>query len=237
MEKWAKEFISWCDHHKISVPRTQEELLALKVFEAKGKNLTSIHQNIAYLKNLYRIVLDHNMLSTLPPLPRRVNAVSLSHNLFREVPQGIRNLRNLHTLIISHNSIEALPQWLEEFKTLHLLDIVNNKIASLQNLSKNTELKILLASDNKIKDIAPIYNLTELKIFDFSDNKVTEFDKRIRNLKHLKFFSGLDNKITRFDMLFLLSNIKVYLQLSKTPKLKATEFLRYLTKKLHLKIA
>lgn len=237
MEKWAKEFISWCDHHKISVPRTQGELVALEVFEAKGKNLTSIHPNIAYLKNLYRIVLDNNLLSTLPPLPRRVSAISLSHNLFREIPQSLKPLKNLHTLIISHNGVESLPEWFEGFKTMHLLDITDNKIGSLQNLCKNTELKILLVSDNKIKDISPIYELTELKFFDFSDNKVSRFDKRIRNLKKLKFFSGLDNKITDFDMLFLLEDKKVYLQLSQNSKLRATRFLRYLSKKFHIKIA
>lgn len=237
MERWAKDFISWCDHHKIEVPRTQEELAKLEVFEAKNKRLTSLHPSIVYLKNLYRIILDHNSLSELPPLPKKITAISISHNLFREIPQGIMGLKKLHTLIISHNALEELPEWFGEFKELHLLDITDNKIGSLKSIQNNTALKILLVSDNKITDISPIYKLNELKIFDFSDNKVTAFDKRIRNLKQLRFFSGMNNKITEFDMLFLLKDTKMHLQLTKNSKLRATKILRYLTRRLHLKIA
>lgn len=237
MERWAKDLISWCNHHKIAIPKTQEELLKLEVFEAKNKQLTSLHPNIAYLKNLYKIVLDHNMLSDLPPLPKKISALSLSHNLLREIPKECKKLKNLHTLVLRHNSIAKLPQWIENFKDLHLLDISDNKISSLAYIQANSQLKILLVSDNKIKDISPIYQLNELKVFDFTNNQVSSFDKRIRNLKHLKLFSGMNNEILNFDMLFLLKDTKIHLQLSKSPKLRATKILRYLKQKFHLNIA
>lgn len=237
MERWAKEFISWCDHHKIAIPRTQEELIKLKVFEAKNKRLTSLHPNIAYLKNLYKIVLDHNLLSDLPPLPRKLTALSLSHNLLREIPKECHKLKDLHTLILRHNSITHIPQWIGDFKSLHLLDIADNKLSSLAPIQANTQLKILLVSDNKITDISPIYELDELKVFDFTDNRVTCFDKRIRNLKNLKLFSGMNNKIKDFDMLFLLKDTKIHLQLTQSAKLQATKILRYLKQRFNLHIA
>lgn len=237
MERWAKEFISWCDHHKIAIPRTQEELIELKVFDAKNKRLTSLHPNIAYLKNLYKIILDHNMLVDLPPLPRKVTAISLAHNLFKEIPKECHKLSNLRTLILRNNSIVKIPEWLSNFKTLHLLDIADNKISSLFHLQTNVQLKVLLVSNNKITDISPIYELNELKVFDFADNQVTEFDKRIRNLKNLKLFSGLNNKIKDFDMLFLLKDTKIRLHLAQSTKLQATKILRFFKQKFHFNIA
>lgn len=237
MERWAKDFIAWCDNHKITIPRTQEELLELKVFDAKNKRLTSLHPNIIYLKNLYKIILDYNMLTDLPPLPRKISTLSLSCNLFREVPQECKKLKDLHTLILRHNSITQIPQWFDIFTNLHLLDIVDNKIRSLSHIQANSQLKILLVSDNKIHDISPIYKLNELAVFDFTDNQVTAFDKRIRGLKHLRFFAGMNNEIKNFDMLFLLKNTKIHLQLSKGAKFRATQLLRYLKQKLHLNIA
>lgn len=232
MEQWAKEFIKWCEHHRIDIPQTQEELINLKIFDAKKRGLTALHPNIVYLKNLEKIILNHNMLTELPPLPKKVVALSLSHNFFRDIPEGIKGLKKLHTLTLGHNMIEKIPDWFELFPTLHILDITNNKIRSIQNLDKNTEIKILLVSDNKIKDISPIYNMHNLSIFDFSDNKVTKFDARIRNLKHLKIFSGLDNQIDNFDIFFLLKDTKINLHLTKKTKLRAANFLRYITKKI-----
>lgn len=237
MERWAKDFISWCDHHKIAVPRTQEELLKLKVFEAKNKRLTSLHPYIAYLKNLYKIILDYNMLTDLPPLPRKVTAISLSNNLLREIPKECNKLKDLNTLILRHNSIAYIPQWIGDLKNLHLLDIADNKLSSLAHIQANTQLKVLLVSDNKIADISPIYQLDELKVFDFTDNQVSEFDERIRNLKNLKLFSGMNNKIRDFDMLFLLKDAKIHLQLTQSTKLRAVKFLRYLKQRFHLSIA
>lgn len=237
MERWAKDLISWCDHHKIVIPRTQEELLKLKIFEAKNKRLTSLHPNIVYLKNLYKIVLDHNLLSDLPPLPRKLTALSLSHNLLREIPKECHKLKDLHTLILRHNSITHIPRWISDFKSLHLLDMADNKLSSLAHIQANTQLKILLVSDNKITDISPIYEIDELRVFDFTDNRVTSFDKRIRNLKHLKLFCGTHNKIKDFDMLFLLKDTKIHLQLCQSPKLRATKLLRYFKQKLRFSIA
>lgn len=237
MEEWAKDFIKWCDHHRIEIPRTQEGLINLKVFNARNKGLTSIHPNIIYLKNLERVILNHNMLTDLPPLPKKIAALSLSHNFLRTIPVGVKKLTNLHTLTLGHNIIGEIPMWFENFQSLHILDVTNNKIHSIENLCKNTELKILLVSDNKIKDISPIYAMEKLKVFDFSDNKVSEFDKRIRKLKDLKLFLGIDNKIINFDMFFLLGNIKTNLQIAKKAKLRAANALIYLSKKLHLKIA
>lgn len=208
MQKWAIDFIKWCDDNEIEVPRTEQGLLELKVFEAKNKRLTCIHPNIIYLNKLGRLNVENNMLRELPTLPKNLVTLIAKNNLFSEIPQNIRGLKYFSHLLIAGNMIEEIPSWTEEIERLTTLDLKNNKLKTIRGVENNKNLKILLVASNAIEDISPIYGLENLEIFDFYDNKVKVFDKRIRKLKKLDIFTGFENSIEDFDLLYLMTNKK-----------------------------
>ncbi|ANV98055.1 hypothetical protein BBW65_04220 [Helicobacter enhydrae] len=222
MEKWAIDFIKWCDQHQIEVPRTQEELENLETFKAVGKQLTELHPNIFYLKRLFRLILDDNLLKDLPLLPPNVFTISMKKNLLIEVPQNIAKLEDLRNLALGRNMIREIPSWIGKFPALYSFECHENHIKSLEPLSQSTSLNILAVPFNEIEDLTPVYHLTNLTILDFSGNKIQAFDSRIRNLKNLEVLAGIKNKIVKFDLVFLIKRfykMRVYLELSSGMKL------------------
>lgn len=229
MEKWAEDFIKWCDENQIEVPRTQEELVKLEIFEAKGKSLTSIHPNIIHLKNLYRVILENNMLKDIPKLPDGVLTLVLKNNLLSEVPENVREIKGLLNLIVDNNMIEEIPSWIKELRGLLTFSASFNKIKTLEPIKSNQGVHFLHIEANAIEDISPIYEMKNLQHFHFQNNKVTSFDKRIRNLKKLEIFSGMENHIQDFDVIFLARNkkVQIYLELFNKTKVRAYRLLRF----------
>lgn len=229
MEKWAKDFINWCDENEIEIPRTQEELVELEVFEAKGKSLTSIHPNIVYLKKLYRVVLENNALKDIPKLPSGVLTLILKNNLFTEVPENIREIKGLLNLVVDNNMIEEIPSWIGELKVLFTFSASFNRIKTLEPIKSNQWVHFLHIEANEIRDISPIYEMKNLQHFHFQNNNVTTFDKRIRNLKKLEIFSGMENPIKDFDMVFLArnKNVQIYLELIGKTKIRIYRLLKF----------
>lgn len=220
MQKWAIDFIKWCDDNEIEVPRTEQGLLELEVFEAKNKSLNSLHPNIVYLKRLRRIDLSNNVLKDLPTLPQNLITLILKNNIFSEIPQNIRGLGYFSHLLIAGNMIEEIPSWIGEIEDLTTLDLGNNKLTTIRGVKNNKNLKILLISGNAIEDISPIYGLENLEIFDFYNNKVKAFDKRIRKLKKLDIFTGFENSIENFDLLYLMTNKKTEIRVELVDSFK-----------------
>lgn len=227
--KWAKDFISWCDENEIEVPRTQEGLLELEVFEAKGKSLTSIHPNIVYLKKLYRVVLENNALKDIPKLPSGVLTLILKNNLFTEVPENVREIKGLLNLVMDNNMIEEIPSWIGELKVLLTFSASFNRIKTLEPIKHHQGVRFLHIEANEIRDISPIYEMKNLQHFHFQNNNVTTFDKRIRNLKKLEIFSGMENPIKDFDMVFLArnKNVQIYLELIGKTKIRIYRLLKF----------
>lgn len=220
MQKWAIDFIKWCDDNEIEVPRTEKGLLELEVFEAKNKGLTSLHPSIVYLKRLRRIDLSNNVLKDLPTLPQNLITLILKNNIFSEIPQNIRGLKYFSHLLIAGNMIKEIPSWIGEIEDLTTLDLGNNKLKTIRGVKNNKNLKILLVSGNAVEDISPIYELEQLEIFDFYKNKVKAFDKRIRRLKKLDIFTGFDNSIEDFDLLYLMTNKKTEIRVELVDSFK-----------------
>lgn len=220
MQKWAIDFIKWCDDNEIEVPRTEKGLVELEVFEAKNKGLNSLHPSIVYLKRLRRIDLSNNMLKDLPTLPQNLITLILKNNIFSEIPQNIRGLKYFSHLLIADNMIEEIPSWIGEIKDLRTLDLGNNKLKTIKGVESGKSLKILLVSGNAIEDISPIYDLENLEIFDFYNNKVKAFDKRIRKLKKLDIFTGFENQIKDFDLLYLMTNKKTEIRVELVDSFK-----------------
>jgi hypothetical protein len=103
----------------------------------------------------------------------------------KEIPDSIRNLRNLITLKFISNGIEEIPDWIDELKYLSYIYLSNNKIQnlpeSITNLKYLTELDL---SNNNIRELPNSFKkLTSLKKLILFGNEIPE--EKIIILKEL----------------------------------------------------
>ena len=85
------------------------------------------------LRNLYRINVSNNKLSTLSLLrlsqncwPNLLRDLNISYNSLEEIPSELFQLPCLETLNVSHNSLKTLPEQWWDTKSISTLDISYN---------------------------------------------------------------------------------------------------------------
>lgn len=143
-----------------------------------GDNYYSKKKDLPVFYNFKRLLLQHNLLNTLP------------HEFFND-----RFNQNLQILNLSHNQFRALP---EKFSTLPKLKWFNISYNQLENLVLPLEspLKTLLAIHNFLESLpTEIGNLKTLEKIHLQNNKITELPMSIGNLKALKELRLYNNQL------------------------------------------
>ena len=92
-------------------------------------------------------VLDihDNQLESLPDSIgdlQRMSKLNLSHNRFKEIPQGVFLMKELRVLQLSNNNIEIVDEKVGDLNMLNNFDLANNviKVFFLINTTENTLL-------------------------------------------------------------------------------------------------
>ena len=62
------------------------------------------------------------------------NELDLSHLKMKELPAGVKDLKNLATLNLSYNELTSLPDWIGVFSSLKSLNLRGNQLLSRQAL-------------------------------------------------------------------------------------------------------
>ncbi|MHA2006485.1 MAG: leucine-rich repeat domain-containing protein [Promethearchaeota archaeon] len=151
------------------------------------------------------------------------------------LPEEIKHLVNLKTLILRYNQLTQLPEWLGTLNSLEILNInVNNlnnlpnsigKLKSLKNLFlwKNelnllpntignlSHLELLNLRLNQLKFLPPeIGNLLSLKELNLHDNRLSEIPCTIGNLNSLEVLNlSWNNLLTLPKSITSLNSLKI----------------------------
>ncbi|MHA1395625.1 MAG: leucine-rich repeat domain-containing protein, partial [Promethearchaeota archaeon] len=128
------------------------------------QGLSSLPESIGYLKNLEKLYLGYNKLSSF-----------LYNNKLSSLPESIGDLKNLKYLYLNSNKLSSLPESIGNLINLRKLDISWNKLSSLPEIiTKMTWLKVLNIGGNQISSLPEsIGNLKNLKELDLSGNKLS----------------------------------------------------------------
>ncbi len=188
-----------------------------------GKNVFS------KLKNLDRLLLDHNELTRVPSnLPKSITDLRLSHNKISKIlSSSIEGMANLTTLQLKANVIEDVGGVFKGLKSLTMLDMRKNKLRKipdnlperLQQLylefnniesvpagffSMHPKLQFVRLAHNKLTDKglpSNVFNISTLVELDLSFNKLEKIPVVSRNLENLYLHA---NKIKGMDTSLLL---------------------------------
>jgi Leucine-rich repeat (LRR) protein len=155
---------------------------------------------IPEMKNLKEITIMNCKLAEIPTnLPHgTLESINMPENLIKEIPQFIKNIRNLYNLNLEFNRIEEIPPYLVECKNLTTLNLNRNVIYDIQEGS-----------------FAGLDNLKELKLV---SNKLTSLDFKLEELPELEFLSISYNFIEEIPSKFYSSNSQIRnLRISNSP--------------------
>lgn len=196
-----------------------------------GKNVFS------KLKNLDRLLLDHNELTRVPPnLPKSITDLRLGHNKISKIlPNSFEGMADLTTLQLQANLIEDIGGVFKGLKSLTMLDMRKNKLRKIPDnlperlhqlylefnniesvpagfLTMYPKLQFFRLAHNKLTDKglpSGVFNISTLVELDLSFNKLEKIPVVSRNLENLYLQA---NKIKGMDTSVLLLVI-YYVQL------------------------
>ena len=85
---------------------------------------------------------------------QRTRVLNLSRLGLTAVPQSLRELRNLESLIIANNKIRVLPSWIGELKAIKRIDLDSNLLRQLpEEIGAWHGLRLLFLSNNLLESL------------------------------------------------------------------------------------
>ena len=72
-----------------------------------------------------------------------MSKLNLSHNRFKEIPQGIFLMKELRVLQLNNNKIEVVDARISEVNMLNNFDLANNEIKVISEVNDLLEMSII----------------------------------------------------------------------------------------------
>ncbi len=171
-------------------------------------------------------------------------------------PDEILTHKEITNLNLEDNSIDEIPEWIKELKNLKVLYLSNNQISDFSSLCAVESLEVVHLNSNRVKKIPlgitqlknlkrlylnnnliskvedSVGGLTELNRLLLAKNQINSISNELCNLKKLHVLNLFDNELTSLpDLLGQMRQLD-YLQISKNYITKlpdSIEFLNHLT--------
>lgn len=136
----------------------------------------------------YLSLADNSLTSlsskSLVPLAGSLRSLSLSSNLFIEIPDSLATLSRLTSLDLSNCMIESLHSLLRNpLPAILTLKLKSNRLQSLAGIERLLSLENLNIQDNQIRDTMEIARLTGMPNFRRLYVKHNPFTKRMNNYR------------------------------------------------------
>ncbi|KAL3694537.1 hypothetical protein R1sor_008188 [Riccia sorocarpa] len=193
--------------------------------DLSGNFIAWIPDSVAELRNLQNLILDDNLLQTLPPysvgkmtqliklsvssnnittLPTSTGSMTsleylnLKNNVLTKFPEMLLNLSNLVALDLSQNQIDGLPDSSYDnwAPTMEVLSLSGNLIESLPTGLASLELQDLWLDHNLINEFPPVLPLVNGTL-DLSSNQMNDSNIFGRSCTGFRQLNLSNNKMTR----------------------------------------
>lgn len=130
--------------------------------------------------------------------PEQVYRLQLTKKKYKELPEEIRQFKNLNALDIGKNRLKALPAWLGELKYMQEFRAPQNKLREMPAVvCQWPHLKRLDLHQNEIAGLIPCMGeLTEVVSLDLWSNDLEEFPEELKGMTALRF---MDLRVIQFD--------------------------------------
>jgi internalin A len=161
--------------------------------------LCRIPRRIHRLPYLKVLRLDHTQLETFPniPLPPRLEALFLSENRFKAIPDAILGCSTLKSLSLSDNPLGEVSERISCMTQLESLELAFTGLQRIPpSLYLLSRLENLDLSDNLLKEVPPhIEALSNLQLLRLRDIRLKGFPTSVLRLPDLRTLSLSHNEI------------------------------------------
>ena len=150
-------------------------MLLLTNLDASNSGILDL-TGLEYATNLYRLVLNDNLVSDLEPISdlTQLSELELNHNQISDVFY-LSQLTNLTKLELNNNSISNLEH-LSALTNLVDLQLDFNLITDISDLSGLTNLEVLYLRGNQISTIDDLSGLTKVLSLDLRENLIEDIN-------------------------------------------------------------
>lgn len=145
----------------------------VKELNLHGRNLKALPPppEIGQLKNLEKLLLAGNQLTTLPPeigQLKNLKEIEVQANHLTAIPPEIGQLKNLEKLWLSNNQLTTLPSEMGQLENLTKLGVDNNQLTTLPpEVGQLKNLTDLWVENNFITSLPSSFNRPGLTINGF----------------------------------------------------------------------
>jgi len=131
--------------------------------------------------------------------PDQVYRLQLTKKKYKELPEEIRQFKNLNALDIGKNKLKVLPAWLGELKYMQEFRAPQNKLQEMPAVvCQWPHLKRLDLHQNEITGLIPCMgDLAEVVSLDLWSNDLEDFPEELKGMTALRF---MDLRAIQFEM-------------------------------------
>ncbi|KAF5371855.1 hypothetical protein D9615_009562 [Tricholomella constricta] len=177
--------------------------------------------------HLKRLCLRQNFVSFLDPdvfqLLAHLEELDFYDNRLKTIGHALDKAEKLSVLDLSFNLLKAIPEGLAQLRSLHTVYFVQNRISKIKCLETCIHLRSLELGGNRIRKIENLDALINLEELWLGKNKITKLEN-LGNLKKLKILSLQSNRITTLENLEELENLEqLYLSHNGVQRLQGLE--------------
>jgi internalin A len=162
-----------------SLPEEIGQLTTIKTMRLNGNRLTRLPPEIGALVNLRQLDIDGNRLTQLPVEIGKLTKLETlwaSGNELAWLPPEIGQLTSLRRLYVTHNRLSSLPREISSLAILDTMDVSHNHLTSLPpEIGALVYLETLRLSGNRLAALPPeIGQLGNLVELDLDSNQLTD---------------------------------------------------------------
>lgn len=152
------------------------------VVESKGRELSIVRKEADLDPALWYCI-------TLNSLRLKIESATL-----KTIPQDIKSLQALSSLIVSSCGLEELPDALGNLSKLRVLEAASNNLTALPQTLVNCPLEVLNLASNRINDVGIVEQMTTLVTLNLDRNELTALP--VPAAEHMRTISAASNKIS-----------------------------------------
>jgi hypothetical protein len=129
-----------------TIPAVVAACPQLEMISFKSNKLTHVDENVLPAQARWLILTDNN-ITTLPKSMgelTRLQKFAIAGNKLQELPNSMKNCKNLELMRLSANQLTALPEWLFQLPKLAWLAFSGNKLAEKIPKIRNEMISVSL---------------------------------------------------------------------------------------------
>lgn len=175
-----------------------------------GFEINSI-EGIEYFTNVVELNLSSNSISTINtfPINNKLTRLVLDDNLLTSLPT-LSNLPNLKTITVKRNKLTSLPDLSANTKITQLY-VQSNQLTYIPDLRNQKELWAINFSENSLTSLPFLDSLKKLKELVIAKNQFTQIPplSKLASLTYLDFSSNQLSSLPVLPNINLIETVKI----------------------------